>query len=55
MMEEKPLSQGCLWDDVKPGQLMGMVCTCPRCAVMTLSSTVVDFSKVDNVPYTFTS
>lgn len=28
----------CMWDSVKPGQPMGMVCGCPKCSVFSMST-----------------
>jgi len=38
MMEESPgkvikTEYPCMWDNVPPGQAMGMVCNCPKCAI----------------------
>lgn len=30
----------CLWDDVPPGQPMGMVCSCPKCAITSATYTL---------------
>ena len=30
--ESKLFNMRCMWEDVKPGTPMGMVCPCPRCS-----------------------